>query len=55
MVCLKKLEEPLIPYNFAEKLTRAKGMKDLFDRIIENKGPLGKWSEQAESILYSQN
>jgi len=25
-----------------------KAMTDLFDRIIENKGPLGKWASQAE-------
>ena len=30
-------------------------MKDLFDRIHENKGPLGKWASQAEGILYFQN
>ena len=23
-------------------------MRDLFDRITENKGPLGKWADQAE-------
>ena len=23
-------------------------MKDLFERIIKDKGPLGKWAEQAE-------
>ncbi|NAS30118.1 aminotransferase class I/II-fold pyridoxal phosphate-dependent enzyme [Flavobacteriaceae bacterium R38] len=26
-------------------------MKDLFDRIIENKGPLGKWASQAEGYF----
>lgn len=26
-------------------------MKDLFDRIIENKGPLGKWAAQAEGYF----
>lgn len=26
-------------------------MKDLFDRIIENKGPLGKWADQAEGYF----
>ena len=26
-------------------------MRDLFDRIIENKGPLGKWASQAEGYF----
>ena len=26
-------------------------MKDLFDRIHENKGPLGKWASQAEGYF----
>ena len=26
-------------------------MKDVFARIIENKGPLGKWAEQAEGYF----
>ncbi|MGA0430370.1 MAG: aminotransferase class I/II-fold pyridoxal phosphate-dependent enzyme [Flavobacteriaceae bacterium] len=26
-------------------------MRDLFDRIIENKGPLGKWADQAEGYF----
>ncbi len=26
-------------------------MKDLFDRILENKGPLGKWASQAEGYF----
>jgi len=26
-------------------------MKDLFDRIIQNKGPLGKWADQAEGYF----
>lgn len=26
-------------------------MKDLFERIIENKGPLGKWASQAEGYF----
>lgn len=26
-------------------------MKDLFDRILENKGPLGKWADQAEGYF----
>ena len=26
-------------------------MRDLFDRIIENKGPLGKWAEYAEGYF----
>ena len=26
-------------------------MKDLFDRIIKNKGPLGKWADQAEGYF----
>ena len=26
-------------------------MRDIFDRIIENKGPLGKWASQAEGYF----
>jgi glycine C-acetyltransferase len=26
-------------------------MRDLFDRILENKGPLGKWASQAEGYF----
>ena len=26
-------------------------MKDLFDRIHQNKGPLGKWASQAEGYF----
>jgi len=26
-------------------------IRDLFDRIIENKGPLGKWANQAEGYF----
>ena len=26
-------------------------MRDLFDRIIENKGPLGKWAAHAEGYF----
>ncbi|MEP0737156.1 MAG: pyridoxal phosphate-dependent aminotransferase family protein, partial [Maribacter dokdonensis] len=26
-------------------------MKDLFDRILANKGPLGKWASQAEGYF----
>jgi glycine C-acetyltransferase len=27
-------------------------VKDLFERIQNNKGPLGKWASQAEGILF---
>ena len=26
-------------------------MRDIFERIIENKGPLGKWASQAEGYF----
>ena len=33
------------------KFDKNMAMKDLFDRIIENKGPLGKWADQAEGYF----
>ena len=27
-------------------------MKDLFEKLYANKGPLGKWAEQAEDIMF---
>jgi glycine C-acetyltransferase len=30
-------------------------MRDLFQRIHENKGPLGKWASQAEGYFVFQN
>jgi len=33
------------------QLNRLGVMKDLFERIIENKGPLGKWASQAEGYF----
>ena len=30
-------------------------MNDLFERIIKNKGPLGKWASIAEGYFVSQN
>ena len=35
---------------FAPKFKK-KEDEDLFDRIIENKGPLGKWASQAEGYF----